>query len=90
MLALQIGGLLTLLVCLILIVKAQLARRRPVRRTELWMMLDPDHRPHADIAQQVVGTVLRRCYLRFALLAAHLSAGLLALSFILRLLGQET
>lgn len=86
-LACKVGGLLVLLVCLILTVKAQHAPRRPVCKTELWMMLDGSHRPSADLAQCIIGPVLHVCYLRFALYAAGLAAALLALSLALQVLS---
>jgi hypothetical protein len=86
-LATEVGGILALFVCAILVVKAQLAPRRPICKTELWMMLDRSHRPSGAIAQRIIGPVLHACYLRFALYAAGLAAALLALSLVLQLLG---
>jgi hypothetical protein len=84
-LAAKVGGLLVLFVCMVLLGKAHRARRRRVERTELWLMLDRSERPGALHAQRIVGSVLRLCYLRFALHAAGLSASLLALSLSLQL-----
>jgi len=88
-LASKVGGLLVLFGCMVLIVKAQRALRRPVRNTELWMMLGQGHRPSATFAQRVIGGILQTCYLRFALHAASLSAGLFALSVTLQLLRES-
>ena len=87
-LASKVGGLLVLLGCSVLIVKAQRALRRPVRNTELWMMLDHGDRPSAAFAQRVIGEILRTCYLRFALHAVGVSAALLTLSLCLRFIGS--
>jgi hypothetical protein len=84
-LAAKVGGLLVLFVCAVLLVRAQRALSRPVERTELWLMLDRSERPSAAYAQRMIGSVLRTCYLRFALHAACLSAALLALSLGLQL-----
>jgi predicted lysophospholipase L1 biosynthesis ABC-type transport system permease subunit len=84
-LAAKVGGLLVLFVCMVLLGKAHRARRRRVERTELWLMLDRSERPGALHAQRIIGSVLRLCYLRFALHAAGLSALLLALSLSLQL-----
>ena len=84
-LAAKVGGLLVLFVCVVLLVRAQRALSRPVERTELWLMLDRSERPSAAYAQRFIGSVLRTCYLRFALHAACLSASLLALSLGLQL-----
>jgi hypothetical protein len=78
-LASKIGGLLILAACMILLLKAHRAPHRPVRRTELWMTLEPDVRPNAAIAQRVVGAVLRECYLRCPACGA-LAAATLTLS----------
>jgi len=87
-LATKVGGTLILGVSVILILKGQTAPHRPVSKTELWMMLDRADRPAPAIAQRVIGPVLHSCYLRFALYAARLSAGLLAMSLTLQLLGD--
>jgi hypothetical protein len=76
-LMLRSGGILTLLVCAVLVLKSSLATRQPYKRTEVWLMLPPDQRPSAAIAQQVIGTVLRETYLRFALYTSLLSISLL-------------
>jgi hypothetical protein len=87
-LACQVGGLLTLLVCAVLIAKAWRALFRPVRKTELWQMLDRGDRLRPQVAQRVIGVALRHCYLRFALHAASASIILLALSSVLQLLCE--
>jgi hypothetical protein len=84
-LAAKTGGLLALLVCGVLVGKAWRALGRPVAKTELWLMLNRSERPSAANAQRIIGSVLRTCYLRFALHAACLSACLLALSLSLQL-----
>ena len=87
-LALKTAGTLALITCLILLLKAQFARQRPYKHTELWVMLKPDERPAAAIAQQLIGTVLRETYLRFALHAAIMAAALFALALLYALLGR--
>jgi hypothetical protein len=82
----KVGGMLALTAALILALKARRAARVPYRRTELWLMLERGERPAAGIAQRVIGGVLRRWYLYFALQATALAAGLLALSLMLALL----
>ena len=86
-LASRVGGLLVLLVSMVLSVKAHRALRRPVRNTELWMMLGSEV-PSLTVAQRLLGAALRACYLRFALHAATLSIVLLILSFGLQLCVQ--
>lgn len=76
--ALQTGGILCLLVCGLLLLKAWLAGQRSYKSTEVWLMLAPQERPGSEIAQHVIGTALCDTCLRFALLASRLSIGLLA------------
>jgi hypothetical protein len=76
-LALKAGGILSLLTAMVLVLKAALANRRPYKRTELWIMLDPSERPQPAVAQQIIGTVLREAYLYFALHAALSAAVML-------------
>jgi hypothetical protein len=82
--ALRAGGYLCLVMCLVLISLAWRAPGAPYKRTELWIMLEPEERPHAAIAQQVIGSLLRDIYLRFALRAAVLSASLLVMAVLWR------
>lgn len=77
--ALKSAGILSLITCMVLLIKSLLAPRRFYKHTELWLMLEPNERPHAAIAQQVISTVLRETFLRFALASAGIAIGLLAL-----------
>jgi len=83
--ATQIGGVLTLLLALVLIVRGLAARAHPYKRTELWVLLKPAERPRPEIAQQLIGAVLRDTYLRYGMRAAEVAAGLLMISLILAL-----
>lgn len=66
-LALQTGGILTLTMALILILKSVYVRRQNHKRTEMWLCLPKESRPPTAYAQRVTATVLRDTYLRFAL-----------------------
>jgi hypothetical protein len=88
-LAARAGGLLCLLVCMVLIVKALLSPGRPHQKTELWLMLDRQDRPPSSIAQRAISSALRECYWQFALHTACLAAALLASSICLQLLRHE-
>lgn len=81
-LALKAGGYATLLMCIILLLKAFYAEHQPYKRTELWLMLEPEERPRANVAQGIVGRLMRETYLIFAgrtaLVAAVLLLGALA------------
>ena len=65
-LAARAGGLVCLAITVVLAAYAAMARRRPYKRTELWLILAKDQRPPAAIAQQVIGQTLRITYLWFA------------------------
>jgi hypothetical protein len=82
----RVGGSFALLTALVLVAKAWLAPRTPYKRTETWLILAEQDRPPADVAQSMFATVLRRTFLFYALYAAALSVGLLALSLLLSLL----
>lgn len=84
--AMKSAGILGLLTCLVLLLKAWGALRRPYNHTELWVMLKPSERPQAAIAQQVIGTVLRETYLVYALHAALFAALLLGAAVVRSLL----
>ena len=81
--AFQAGGFLSLMACMVLLLKAFGAKNRPYKTTELWVMLNATERPEPAIAQRIIGTVLRDVYLRFALHAALVGLGMLVTSVIL-------
>ena len=85
-LSLAVGGCLALLTAFVLLLKAANSRRVSYKRTELWIMLEPEERPGPEIAQQVIGGVLHSTYLRFALMAVRLAIALLTLSLLVRVL----
>jgi hypothetical protein len=74
---LKAGGILTLITSLILLMKGVRAPQRDYKRTEVWIMLNPDDRPNATVAQEMIGEALKRIYLTFAFHAALISGGLL-------------
>lgn len=84
--AARTGGVLCLGVALILAGCALRAPTRPYKRTELWMLLARDARPPAEVAQRIVGEVLRLTYISFAKQAAGLAAILFVASALLELI----
>lgn len=84
-LALSAGGFLSLIGCMTLALKALCAHRRPYKQTELWLMLEPDERPHAAIAQQIITVARRQAFFCFAHYAAWLAAGMLVASLLWRM-----
>lgn len=86
--AFKTGGVLMLLCCMVLVLKAFYAYRRRYRDTELWIMLDPEDRPAKAIAQRIIGTTLRQKYLTFAHHFALGAVALLAGSLMLNTFGE--
>lgn len=85
--ATRTGGALTLIMTVVLLLKAQYARSQNYRDTELWIMLDKEQRPPKRFAQWAASTVLRDAYLRFAQYAAAVSAVFWASALVLSLAG---
>lgn len=83
--SLKAGGILTLITSLTLLMKGLMAPQRDYKRTEVWIMLDPNDRPSAALAQDLIGDALKRTYLNFARHAALISGGLLLLAMVLNL-----
>lgn len=69
--ALNSGAVLMMLSAAVLVIKAEISPTRPYKRTELWIILEPDERPSDRFAQQVIGSALRVVYMRFALYFAR-------------------
>lgn len=82
---LRAGAVLVTGLAAILLLKAQLARGRPYKKTDAWLMLDPADRPPAAIAQRTMGTALEDVYRRFARLAGRLALALWTIFFTVRL-----
>lgn len=80
---LKTGAVLSLLTALILMLKALRAHAKPYDATELWLMLEPAHRPPLVIAQTLVSRALKTAYYRFAFYFAHGAAGLVLLNIAL-------
>lgn len=71
--AFQAGGFLSLIMTLVLLLKAEEARTKDHRRTEMWLYLPKDRRPPQSHAQKAVSTVMRETYLVFAYWSALVS-----------------
>jgi hypothetical protein len=65
-LAFQAGGTLTMIMTGILVLKAQEARTKNHRHTEVWLYLPKEQRPATNFAQQAVSGVMRETYFAFA------------------------
>jgi hypothetical protein len=86
-LALKTGSALTLLMAAILLLKAEQARSRPYRRTEVWLILDRRLGLPEDRAQRMVSQVLQDTYDRYARHCLAVAIGLWLLGLALQLLG---
>jgi hypothetical protein len=73
---------MALLVAAVLLLRAELAGRRPYKRTEVWLMLEKSERPPPAVAQQVIGSALRQVYVRFALRFATGAVALIAMAVV--------
>jgi hypothetical protein len=81
--AFQAGGMLTLLMAAILMLKAYEAPRKNHRKMEMWLYLPEEQRPPEAHAQRACSAVMQETYLTFARWAAVLALvmGCLALLF---------
>jgi hypothetical protein len=84
--SLKAGGCCALLTSVVLLIKARRAPYRPVKRTELWVMLEKSERPPDAVAQGMLGNLLKSVYLKFASIHAVGAAFLLALALASRLI----
>lgn len=85
--AFQSGGFLTLLMVGVLAYKAWEARSKPYRRTEMWLYLTKEQRPHPETAQQLTSAVMRETYLTFALWTSYVAIALIVIATGLALTG---
>jgi hypothetical protein len=87
-LAFQAGGFLTMLMAVILIIKAYEARTKNYRKTELWLYLPKDERPPEATAQWASSTVLRETYLTFARWTSAISIAMWVLALLFSIAGK--
>lgn len=87
--AAKAGAVLCAGLALILFLYANRAPARPYKRTELWLILEKEKRPPADIAQRVVGQVLRDTYIWFARQTSAVAAVFFVAAVMLRFFLAE-
>lgn len=85
--ALSVGAGAALLMAGVLELKARLAPRRPYKRTEAWLLLDPRPKLAPSVAQRLVGGALERCFRRYARLALKAAIGLWLAGLLARFAG---
>jgi len=83
----QAGGILTLMMVFILILKARYALTQNYKRTEMWLYLDKDFRPPEAYAQWAASTVLRDAYFTYAMYTALISIIMWILAFFIAISG---
>lgn len=86
--AFQTGGMLTLLMVGILLLKAREALTKNHRRTEMWLYLPKDLRPPEAAAQRITSAVMRETYLTFALWSAKVAAGMWLVALLVSTVGM--
>jgi hypothetical protein len=83
----QAGGMLTLIMTLILILKARYALTQNYKKTEMWLYLPKDFRPPEAYAQWAASTVMRDAYFTFAYYTAMISIAMWVAALAIRLSG---
>lgn len=85
--AFQAGGFLSMLMTLLLLLKAHEARTKDHRRTEMWLYLPKESRPPQAIAQKTISTLMREIYLVFARWSAMISVVMWTIALFFSVIG---
>lgn len=85
--AFQAGGFLSMVMTLVLVLKAHEARTKDHRRTELWLYLSKESRPPQAVAQKTVSTLMRETYLLFARWTAMISIVMWTIALLFSVIG---
>jgi hypothetical protein len=83
------GGIMTLMMTFILILKARYALTQNYKKTEMWLYLPKDFRPPEAYAQWAASTVLRDAYFTFAQYTALISIVLWIVALLIGLSGVQ-
>jgi len=83
------GAFLTLIMAVVLLMKAQYALYQQPRHTEVWLYLDEHNRPRDAEASRRFASVMREVYGRFALVTFAAACGFFAISWLLLAAGME-
>ncbi|MEX0590941.1 MAG: hypothetical protein WD207_07630 [Xanthobacteraceae bacterium] len=83
----QAGGILTLIMTFILILKARNALTKDYKKTEMWLILPKDFRPPERYAQWATATVMRDAYFTFAQYTALISIAMWVFALLVGLSG---
>jgi hypothetical protein len=85
--AFQAGGFLSMVMTLVLVLKAWEARTKDHRRTEMWLYLPRESRPPQTHAQTTISTVMRETYLLFARWTALISIVMWSIALLFSIIG---
>jgi hypothetical protein len=85
--AFQAGGFLSIVMTLVLVLKAREALTKDHRRTEMWLYLPKESRPPQASAQRVISTIMRETYLMFARWTALISILLWSIALLFSVIG---
>lgn len=85
--AFQAGGFLSMVMTLVLLLKAREARTKDHRRTEMWLYLSKESRPPQASAQRTVSGLMRETYLLFARWTALISVVMWTIALFFSLFG---
>ena len=88
--AFQAGGFLSMVMTLVLLLKAQEARTKDHRRTEMWLYLPKENRPPQDYAQRTISAVMRETYLLFARWTSLISIVMWTIALFFSFIGFRT
>jgi hypothetical protein len=81
--AFEAGGLGFLLMAVILFLKARNAGTVSHKKTEVWIMLEDGMRPPPQVAPAIIANVRREVLFLWSRYSAIISAGLLAVAFVM-------
>ncbi len=85
--AFQVGGFLSIVMTLVLVLKAHEARTKNHRHTELWLYLPKEKRPPQAVAQKMISTIMRETYLIFARWTAIISIVMWTIALFFSVIG---
>jgi hypothetical protein len=81
------GGIMTLMMTFILILKARHALTKDYKKTEMWLILPENFRPPERYAQWATATVMRDAYFTFAQYTALISIVMWIVALLMGLSG---
>ena len=85
--AFQTGGFLSMVMTLVLVLKAHEARTKDHRRTEMWLYLPKESRPPPAVAQKMISMLMREIYLLFARWTAIISIVMWTIALFFSVIG---